>query len=458
MKNLAINKMHNGQTLMTGKNLVVGLGKTGLSVVRFLNAIGESVAINDSRDVPPGHEEMKEQFPDVACFTGGFNQAAFTSAERLIVNPGISVKEPLIAEAIKRGVEVIGDIEVFARFVDKPVIAITGSNGKTTVTTLLGEMAKAAGINAGVGGNIGTPALDLLGKGYELYILELSSFQLETLYSLKPLASVVLNVSEDHMDRYDSLREYADAKAVIYQNADHAVINGDDAVVALMKTKDKKVSFQMQKPNNENQFGITEVDGLQWLAMGDQCLLPVNDLLIAGKHNQANALAALALGHAAGFDMQRMLEALKTFKGLPHRTQFIAEINQVRFYNDSKATNVGACIAALNGFDNSVNKTVIIMGGDCKQADFSEITEVIRRACRAVILIGKDKKDIENCLPVDIKRIEAVSLSQAVSLGLSHAEPGDRVLLSPACASFDMFSGYEDRGNQFIKAVRELVS
>ncbi len=236
MENVARKMTDDSTTALTGKNLVVGLGKTGLSVVRFLARKGLQVAVNDSRDVPPGLNELKSEFPDVARFTGGFNELAFKSANRLIVNPGISIREPAIAAAQADGVEVIGDIELFARFVDKPVIAITGSNGKTTVTTLVGEMARQAGIAVGVGGNIGTPALDLLDQGNELYVLELSSFQLETLYSLKPQAAVVLNVTEDHMDRYDNLQDYAAAKEAIYKGAQFAVINLDDETVVRMKT------------------------------------------------------------------------------------------------------------------------------------------------------------------------------------------------------------------------------
>lgn len=450
--------MQNINTTLAGKNLVVGLGRTGLSVVRFLAGKGIAVAVNDSRDIPPGLDEIKHDYPDVACFTGGFNDAAFSSADRLIVNPGLSVKEPVIQNAVKRGVEVIGDIEVFARFVDAPVIAITGSNGKTTVTTLLADMAGAAGINAGVGGNIGTPALDLLDKGYQLYILELSSFQLETLTSLSPRAAVVLNITEDHMDRYSGIADYAQAKSVIYQQAQHAIVNADDARVMSMPVAGQVTEFSLAKPVSDNQFGICQHDNSQWLCHGRQLLLDTSELLIAGSHNHANALAALAIGYAAGFDLQAMLQALKEFKGLPHRTQFVAEINQVRFYNDSKATNVGASIAALNGFDNLQGRSVVILGGDCKKADFAPITPVIERCCRAVVLLGRDQAAIEKYLPGNMVIYKALSLKDAVAKALKLAQAGDRVLLSPACASFDMFSGFEDRGNQFIKAVRELQS
>lgn len=458
MENVARKMTDDSTTALTGKNLVVGLGKTGLSVVRFLARKGLQVAVNDSRDVPPGLNELKSEFPDVARFTGGFNELAFKSANRLIVNPGISIREPAIAAAQADGVEVIGDIELFARFVDKPVIAITGSNGKTTVTTLVGEMARQAGIAVGVGGNIGTPALDLLDQGNELYVLELSSFQLETLYSLKPQAAVVLNVTEDHMDRYDNLQDYAAAKQAVYKGAQFAVINLDDETVVRMKTEGVRVGYTLSGNCQEGVFNLCEENGQRYLSRGNEKLLPVDELMMPGRHNQSNALAALALGEAVGIPMQAMLNTLRSFSGLPHRTQYVGEVNQVRFYNDSKATNVGASIAALSGFDDGLHKSVVILGGDCKQADFSALTNIVSQCCRGVVLMGRDAPEILEHLPKDMPLEHAVNIKHAVDLSLKLAEPGDRVLLSPACASFDMFNGFEDRGNQFMLAVRELTA
>jgi len=441
---------------LQGKNLVVGLGKTGLSVVRFLSESGASVAVNDSRDLPPGLEELKNHYPDVARFTGNFNQAAFDSADRLIVNPGISIKHTMIAKAALAGKEIIGDIELFARFADKPVIAITGSNGKTTVTTLVGQMAADAGLSVGVGGNIGTPALDLLDQGHDLYVLELSSFQLETTESLKPVAAVVLNISEDHMDRYKDIDDYLQAKLKIYAHALNGVINLDDPCLSDKLVDMPMTGFSVDASANDG-YGLIKFGNDIWIAKGQEKLLKAKDMKIAGKHNLANAMAALALGDAAGLPMGSMLQTIKSFPGLPHRTQFVGTKDGVDFYNDSKATNVGAMLAALDGLaDQTPAKTIVILGGDCKQADFSGIATSIRTHCRAVVLMGRDATDIERHLPDDMLVQKAASLKEAVQQAFAIAQSGDRVLLSPACASFDMFKGFEDRGNQFIQCVQEI--
>lgn len=452
------NLMTSGQLQFKGKTLVVGLGLTGMSVVRFLAARGESIAVTDSRDIPPGLDTLKTDFPDVARFTGGFDKKAFLSADRLIVSPGISLDEPLIKESIERGIPVIGDIELFAQYVDAPVVAITGSNGKTTVTTLLGEMARASGRNVGVGGNIGTPALELLNARHDLYVLELSSFQLETLSSLQPVAATILNISADHMDRYDSLDDYALAKARIYSGAQQLVVNLDDAVVTALAGQKNIVGFSLQLPVNASDFGVCQRDAEQWLCQGEKPLCLVSSLLMAGEHNIANALAALALGSIAGLRVDKMLAALTSFTGLPHRTQFVTQIDGVKFYNDSKATNVGACMAALLGLDKHDNsKAILILGGECKDADFSGLTDVIEKTCRAVILIGRDAKQIKLHLPTDMQCVMAGNFADVVEQARLLARPGDRVLLSPACASFDMFKNYEERGEQFIDAVRRVM-
>ncbi len=445
------------ESTFAGKTLVVGLGKTGMSVVRFLAAKGESVAVTDSRDIPPGLDELKDSYPDVARFMGGFDEKAFLSADRLIVSPGLSLKDSLIQQAIERRVPVYGDIELFAHYADAPVIAITGSNGKTTVTTLIGEMARAAGFDVGVGGNIGTPALDLLDCGHDLFVLELSSFQLETLSSLKPLSAVVLNVSEDHMDRYASLQEYANAKARIFNKAENKVVNRDDNIVSSMPVSSNVVGFTLNEPLKQSDFGLRNIDSQTWICQGDEKLIATDELLISGQHNVANAMAALALGVSAGFSMASMLQALKGFTGLPHRTQFVAEINGIRFFNDSKATNVGSCLAALQGlhrYDES--RSVVIMGGDCKGADFKELSNILEMTCRGVILIGRDAEQIAAVIPESVKTEKAVDMKEAVLKATAIAKQGDRVLLSPACASFDMFSGFEERGHVFSQLVREM--
>lgn len=450
--------MPNVNEKFAGKTLVVGLGKTGLSVVRFLAARGESVAVTDSRDLPPGLDELRHEFPDVARFLGSFDERAFAAAERIIVSPGVALSQPAIVDCIERGIPVLGDIELFARHADAPVVAITGSNGKTTVTTLLGQMARAAGWDAGVGGNIGTPALDLLGHGHACYILELSSFQLETVESLRSRAAVVLNLSEDHMDRYISMEDYALAKARIYQGAETPVVNLDDARVTAMVNPQRQVGFTLGPVHGNDEYGCRDVDGRRWLCRGEDLLCALDELKIAGAHNLANALAALALGDVLGLPMQSMLQALRDFTGLPHRTQFVATINGVDFYNDSKATNVGACEAALMGLHrDDQSRNVAILGGDCKDADFTALTGVLEKTCRGVVLIGRDADQLVRHIPHAIPMVRATDLRDAVAQAAALAQPSDRVLLSPACASFDMFSGYEQRGQAFIDIVREML-
>ena len=437
--------------------LVVGLGVTGLSCARFLVKQGYEVAVTDSREMPPALDELQNDLPDVAVFLGGFNEVAFQNAECLVVSPGISVKHPLIVEARARAIPVLGDIEIFAMFATAPIVAITGSNGKSTVTTLLGEMAKRAGRHVSVGGNIGTPSLDLLDEKTELYVLELSSFQLETTSSLMTRAAVILNISEDHMDRYDNLQEYIRAKARIYQNSDVIVVNKDDAnVMALVEnTLNSKnvVHFGLQAPA-ENDFGVCQKNDEAWLAQGTTALMPVSDVRISGWHNIANALAALALGQACGLDMEAMLASLKVFPGLEHRTQWIAECQGVQWFNDSKATNVGATIAALQGL--MTDKVVLIAGGQGKGQDFSALRDAVSKRARCLILLGEDADKLENSLQGVVPIYLVEDMQAAVQQAKVVAQAGDAVLLSPACASFDMFKGFAHRGEVFSNLVREI--
>ena len=442
------------------KTLIVGLGKTGLSCARYLARRGESFAVTDSRENPPGLHQLREELPDCAVFLGGFQPEVFGAAGRLLVSPGVAVSEPLIRAAAERGVEILGDIELFAREAAAPVVAITGSNGKSTVTTLVGEMARAAGLRAAVGGNLGEPALDLLDPEVELYVLELSSFQLETTRSLRAAAAVVLNLSADHMDRYPDVETYAAAKAVIYQGAGTGLVNRDDPLVAVMAgLAETELGFTLNRPA-EGDFGVCEVAGEEWLCAGEEPLLAANELLIPGRHNLANALAALALGSAVGLPLKAMQQVLRGFPGLPHRTQFVAEKGGVRWYNDSKGTNLGATVAALEGLHPQAgsDRTVLIAGGDCKGADFTALAPVVERTVRAVVLIGRDAPVIEAVLKGRCKLAKAGSLPEAVKLALKLAQPGDRVLLSPACASFDMFRNYEHRGQAFVEAVQGLAA
>ena len=442
------------------RTLIVGLGLTGLSCARYLQERNEPVVIIDSRLHPPGLSLLQEQMFGVSVVTGGFDPLVFASADRLIVSPGVSIQEPQIQAAIARGVEVIGDIELFAHEVKAPVVAITGSNGKSTVTTLLGEMACCAGSEVAVGGNIGLPVLDLLSEKNELYLLELSSFQLETTHSLKPKVAVVLNVSPDHLDRYDGIEAYAATKGAIYKSAEIRVFNQDDPKVMAMcgQPQVNDLFFTLQEPNGPNVFGIRLQDDEQWLCRGEQALLPVSELQLPGRHNLANALAALAIGSALGLPIAAMRKALCTFCGLPHRTQFIAEHAGVRWYNDSKATNVGACIAALEGMADNVGCIVLIAGGESKDADFSELADVVEHRVRAVVLIGRDAALIEDALGGVVPVVRAADMDAAVARADELARPGDAVLLSPACASFDMFRSFEHRGEVFADAVRRAIA
>ncbi|MCW8854468.1 MAG: UDP-N-acetylmuramoyl-L-alanine--D-glutamate ligase [Gammaproteobacteria bacterium] len=435
--------------------LVVGLGLTGMSVVRFLRARGERVVVVDTREVPPGYDELKMNYPDVELKTGAFDEQLFSKAKQIIISPGIPLSNPEIQSAVINKIDVIGDVELFAREVTAPVIAITGSNGKSTVTTLVGEMARKAGINVAVGGNIGVPVLDLLKQNADLYVLELSSFQLETLYSLKPVAATVLNISPDHMDRYQDISAYAKVKQHVYEKTGCAVVNRDDEYVkAMSECLDKVTGFSLSE-SAENDFGLRIIEGDVWLCKGQQKLIAEKNLKIAGRHNTANALAALALGEAANIPMIAMLEALREFSGLAHRTQWVAEHNDVIWINDSKGTNVGATLAAIEGL-NVENRLLLIAGGLAKDADFSSLKNALKEKARCLILLGRDAKLIEKDLNGVVAVHYATSMEDAVNIANDLAESGDTVLLSPACASFDMFDGYEQRGEVFIQAVEML--
>ncbi len=446
--------------------VIVGLGKTGLSVARYLESQNESFAVVDSRKTPPNANDLKNDYAHVPYHFGDFDSAWFTTADQLVVNPGIAVATPEVQKAKQAGAEIIGDIELFAREVaqTKPIVAITGSNGKTTVTLLLDLMAKRSGVNVSTGGNIGTPALDLLLEAdTELFILELSSYQLETSPSLQTLTAVVLNVSEDHLDRYDNdLEKYAQSKAAIYKNCKAVIANRDDAysIGFAKQTSGNKpfVTFGLDKPD-AGQFGIVWQSGKEWLAKGEVCLLAVDDIKLTGRHNVSNALATLALGEAAGLKMSAMLDVLKEFAGIEHRTQWLANLNGVNWYNDSKGTNVGATLAALSGLS---GKTVLIAGGLGKGADFLPLQNAIKEKAIAVVLMGEDAKQIAKIIPdaIPVKFVD--SMSEAVKMANELVSIKDEnvdavnVLLSPACASFDMFDNYSVRGEIFMQEVETL--
>ncbi|ANE57224.1 UDP-N-acetylmuramoyl-L-alanine--D-glutamate ligase [Methylomonas sp. DH-1] len=432
--------------------LIVGLGATGYSAAQFLQKTPIKFAVVDSRKQPPLIDNLREQMPDVPVFSGGFDQAALDVATHLLVSPGVSLHETAIHKAVQAGVVVISDIDLFACATDKPIIGITGSNGKSTVTTMLGEMANAAGVKTAIGGNLGTPALDLLQQDADLYVLELSSFQLERTRALNAKAATVLNVSPDHLDRHASIESYAAEKQRIFRGGGTMVLNADDALVMAMRDANRPtLTFSIQGPAD---FYLQRGETVN-LMHGNQVLMPAAHLRLEGSHNLANALAALALGSAVGLSMTAMCSALRNFKGLPHRMQKVAERAGINWINDSKATNIGACVAALQGYD---RKVVLIAGGDAKGADMAELAPAVREKTKGVVLIGKDAQVIadalQDCVPVRF----AGTMKEAVKTAASLADAGDSVLLSPACASLDQYRSYVDRGNKFAEAVMELPS
>lgn len=438
----------------TRKAVIVGLGRTGLATARFLLARGWQIAVTDSRPEPPGRAELDVLAPAAEVRCGGFDLGLLAGASLVVASPGIALTEKIFVAAAERGIEVVGDIELFARATSADVVGITGTNGKSTVTTLVGRMAARAGIDVRVGGNLGPPALELVGDHEpQLYVLELSSFQLEATETLKLRAAVVLNLTPDHMDRYCDMQAYADAKARIFRHCDVAVINADDEYVRAMPHAARAVeSFSLQAATDAR-WRITPHDGAPWLARDRELLLPVSALRVTGLHNAANALAALALGEALGLPRAAMLEELREFTGLPHRSQWVAERHGVRYIDDSKGTNVGATLAAVAGMPGTL---VLIAGGDGKGQDFTPLAAGLKGRVRHAMLIGRDAERLAAVLravcPVDVH----ATLESAVVAAATVAHSGDTVLLSPACASLDMFKDYAHRGRVFAAAVRSL--
>lgn len=437
-------------------SVIVGLGATGISCARHLQRNGKAFAVIDTRTAPPQLHAFLEKFPNVEVELGKLDAELLKKASQIIISPGVALREPAIHQHVQRGVPVVGDIEIFARAVTKPVIAITGTNAKSTVTTLVGEMAKAAGYRVQVGGNLGIPVLDLLDQNADadLFVLELSSFQLETTLSLVPAVATVLNITPDHMDRYNSVEEYRNAKHRVYQHARSIVCNRDDVQTDAQHAN--KFYFTLNEPG-ENEFGLRQDAGETYLAFGKQNLLPVDSLPVNGRHYQANALAALAIGHSYGLPFAPMLEVLTSFRGLPHRCELVRERNGVKWFNDSKGTNVGATQAAIEGLGASLKgKLVVIAGGIGKNADFSPLLPVLKKYSRHVVLIGEAAQELERLIDGVIPVSFATSMQEAVAQAGSVAMSGDYVLLSPACASFDMFKNFEHRGEVFARSVLDL--
>lgn len=434
--------------------IVVGLGKTGLACLRYLRGQGLKVAVVDTRAEPPAARQAALDMPDLDIVTGPLDEKILGRARQLVVSPGLSVHEPAIEAARRAGAEVLGDIELFARVVDRPVIAITGSNGKSTVTRLVEFMGRETGVDVVAAGNIGTPVLELLDDAaHAFYAVELSSFQLETTRSLRPVVAAVLNVSHDHMDRYARFDDYLAAKQRIYDGARAVVVNRDDPATAARRPVEATWTFGLDRPAGERDLGVVEEDDRPWLAAGETRLLDAGSLQLAGLHNRANVLAALALAGAAGWDLHRCAAAAARFRGLPHRMERVAEIHGVRWVNDSKATNVGATVAALSGAGTPV---VLIAGGDGKGADFTPLRPALARHARALILFGRDAPLIDEAAGEITTKYRVKNLGQAVQKAAEVAVAGDTVLFSPACASYDMFSDYEQRGEAFRAAVGGL--
>lgn len=444
---------------LTGKYVVIGLGKTGLSCVRFLKHLGCDVAVIDTRTAPPGMGELKAEFPDVRLLTGKLDQFDLTEAQELIVSPGLSIRTPAIAKAQAAGVSIAGDIELFCRTISDPVIAVTGSNGKSTVVTLLGELLQAAGMNVKVAGNIGLPVLDamLAKEPVDVWVLELSSFQLETTHSLQAEVACILNVTEDHMDRYDSLNDYASAKQRIFTQCEKAVYWMDDARTCPIGQSGKMLAFG-GNAEKHGRFYVQVGAGNSQVMDGDKPVVSDAELHIKGVHNLLNVAAVFTILDAFEVDYRTVLEPLRQFAGLAHRCQWVTTANDVAWYNDSKGTNVGAAQAAIEGLGASIKgKLVWIAGGDGKGADFSVLAPVVGQYVRDAILLGQDADRIATAVE-GICNVERVTtLVEAVEQAFALAQPGDAVLLSPACASLDMFKNYEDRGSQFVAAVQAKV-
>ncbi|HDR0634959.1 UDP-N-acetylmuramoyl-L-alanine--D-glutamate ligase [Pasteurella multocida] len=424
------------------KVTVIGLGKTGLSCVDFLLAKQADVRVIDTRMQPAGAEQLAKNVP---LHTGSLNQQWLLESDLIIISPGLAVKTPEIQTALAAGIEVIGDIELFCREAKKPIIAITGSNGKSTVTSLVAHMVNAAGLKVGMGGNIGIPALSLLEQAHDMYVLELSSFQLETTYSLKATSATVLNISEDHMNRYVDLEDYRQAKLKIYHHVQTAVINAEDALTAMDGLKNG-VSFG---EDNADYWLKTE-KGRSYLMAKDERVLACDEMKLVGRHNYMNALAAIALAQAAGIPLESIRRALREFNGLDHRFQLAHFAHGVRWVNDSKATNVGSTVAALTGLQ--LNGTLhLLLGGDGKGADFSELASLINQPNIICYCFGQDGEQLAALSP---RSQRFSTMEEAINALRPTLSAGDMVLLSPACASLDQFSSFEQRGDEFTRLAK----
>lgn len=441
--------------------IVVGLGKTGLSCLDFLTKQNRSVTLVDTRNVPPNQDNLKQLFPKVPAYFGALPDLQSLQPYEVVLSPGVSVKDPFLQPLLGQASAIKSDITLFADHMNLPIIGITGSNGKSTVTTLMGEIVRACGLRPAVIGNIGVPVLSIMDeiKNYDIVVMELSSFQLEISPHLKTKAAVVLNLSPDHLDRYASLEDYAQAKHLIYQNTSYAVVNLTEPLATPSRLPANIQYFTDQKPA-DGVFGLEVTGHETHLAFGKQRLVSVRELKLMGAHNVMNVLAALSLGHVIGLPMKAMIEAVKEFQGLPHRCEYVDQFNGVQWINDSKGTNVGASLAALEGLEKQLpanGKIILILGGQGKGQDFSPLKAPIRKSCRAVIVMGENQHALAALLKEDADIFHAQDMQQVVSLAQQHARVHDIVLLSPACASFDQYQHFEHRGDCFKQAVRQLI-
>ncbi len=441
------------------KNItIIGLGATGFSCVEFFLKKNMPLTVMDTRENPPKLSELKDRYPEVKIYLGKLLPEILAKTDLLVLSPGIAKDEPSITKFLKPKAEVVGDIELFARELKAPLVAITGSNGKSTVTTLVAEMAREAGLKTALCGNVGIPALTLLGQEYDLCVLELSSFQLETTESLKPAVATILNLSPDHMDRYSSVEDYFAAKERIYRHAQKIVANRDDARVWNHLPKNiPMISFGLNEPIEESSFGLLKKQQEEMIYRGKIPLLALSELKLFGRHNVANALAALALSEAVHIPLEACLAVLKRFAGLKHRCEWVRTIEEVHWINDSKGTNVGATEAAIQGLAQDIRgKWVLIAGGLGKNADFSPLKPLVQQHCRVVVLIGEASHELEKQFSDKVLCLHAKNMKDAVEIAAKTARPGDGVLLSPACASYDMFRNFEERGDVFRAQVMAL--
>lgn len=443
--------------------MIIGLGRTGLSCARYFHSRGRPFRIMDSRFSPPALADFRRTFPEVEPILGGFSRDEILAAGEIVLSPGISMATPEIAEAAERGIPVMGDIDIFSRAVSEPVAAVTGSNGKSTVVTLLGEMARGAGLTVGVGGNLdgraSMPALDLLRAGkHDLYVLELSSFQLETTRTLGAKAAVILNISEDHLDRYQAMDDYRAAKQRIFNGCEWIVINRDEPDTWPDGSADEPcIRYGLSGPEWTSDFGVIEREGERWIVQGERPVMGVRELRLVGEHNLSNVLAALAMGTVTGLAESAMLETIRHFHGLPHRCQWLGEHSGVSWYNDSKGTNVAAAVNAISSVGASISgQVILIAGGVSKGADFRALVPSLQRYVKAAVLIGRDAEKLEPVFSGVVEVTYAGSMEQAVKTAATLARAGDAVLLSPACASFDMFRDFSHRGRVFAAAVGTL--